>query len=202
MTTLEIVQTTKPTYEKTLDNNQRLALWPEYGQYNFDDFLGDLIGVQTLDIDRGLAEIQTKDEHRDQIAAIIDRHGRRGEETETAISKHLTRAGLCFEFVSLRGYSQSDWAEVVIYGEKKFFRNLKTEATVLDAWFKGDVYTLSLENLTIYSATNGESLGRWEIEDAIGQICISESYGIKNFGIDWDTLALDSFGLDITNTTN
>lgn len=202
MTTLEIIETRKPTYEKTLDNNQRLALWPEYGQYNFDDILGDLIGVQTLDIDRGLAEIQTKDEHRDQIAQIIERHGRRGEETETAISKHLTRAGLSYEFVSLSGYSQSDWAEVVIYGEQDFFDNLKTEATILDAWFKGEIYTLSVENLTIYSATNGESLGRWEIEDALGGICISESYGIKDFDIDWDTLALDSFGLDITKTNN
>jgi hypothetical protein len=27
---------------------------------------------------------------------------------------------------------------------------------------------------------------------------ISESYGLKNRDIDWDTLALDAFGLDIT----
>lgn len=202
MTTLEIIETRKPTYERTLDNTQRLALWPEYGLINFDEILGDLIGVQTLDIDRGLAPIQTKDEHRDQIAEIIERHGRREKETETAISKHLTRAGLSYKFVSLRGYSQSDWAEVVIYGDKEFFGNLKTEATVLDAWFKGEVYNLTLETLKTYTAEDGESLGRWEIEDAIGQICISESYGIKNFDIDWDTLALDSFGLDITNTTN
>ena len=202
MTTLEIVQITKPTYEKTLDNNQRLALWPEYGPISYDEILGDLIGVQTLDIDRGLAPIETKDEHRDQIAQIVERHGRRGEETETAISKHLTRAGLSYQFVSLRGYSQSDWAEVVIYGDQEFFGNLRLEANVLDAWFKGEIYNLTLENLKTYKAEDGESLGRWEIEDAIGQICISKSYGLKDFDIDWDTLALDSFGLDITKTTN
>lgn len=202
MTTLEIIETRKPTYETTLNNGQRLALWPEYGPIGYEDIVGDLIGVQTLDIDRGLAPIQTKDEHRDQIAEIIERLGRRGEETETAISKHLTRAGLSYEFVSLRGYSQSDWAEVVIYGDKEFFGSLKTEAIVLDAWFKGEVYNLTLENLKTYTAEDGESLGRWEIEDAIGQICISESYGIRDFDIDWDTLALDSFGLDITKTTN
>jgi hypothetical protein len=61
---------------------------------------------------------------------------------------------------------------------------------------------LSLENLKTFKAEDCESLGRWEIEDAIGQICISESFGTKNFDIDWDTLALDSFGLDITKTTN
>jgi hypothetical protein len=87
MTTLEIIETRKPTYETTLDNGQRLALWPEYGQISYEEILGDLIGVQTLDIDRGLAPIQTKDEHRAQIAQIIERHGRHGQETETAISK-------------------------------------------------------------------------------------------------------------------
>jgi hypothetical protein len=105
---------------------------------------------------------------------------------------------LSYQFVSLRGYSQSDWAEVVIYGDKEFFGNLTLEANVLDAWFKGEIYNLTLESLKTYKAEDGESLGRWEIEDAIGQICISESYGIKDFDIDWDTLALDSFGLDIT----
>ena len=202
MTTLEIIETRKPTYETTLDNGQRLALWPEYGQISYEEILGDLIGVQTLDIDRGLTPIQTKDEHRDQIAQIIERHGRHGEKTETAISKHFTRAGLSYEFVSLRGYSQSDWAEVVMYGDKEFFGNLRLEANVLDAWFKGEIYNLTLESLKTYKAEDGESLGRWEIEDAIGQICISKSYGLKDFDIDWDTLALDSFGLDITKITN
>jgi hypothetical protein len=202
MDTLEIIETRKPTYETTLNNNQRLALWPEYGPIDFDEILGDFIGVQTLDIDRGLAPIETKDEHRDQIAQIVERHGRRGDETETAISKHFTRAGLSYEFVSLRGYSQSDWAEVVIYGDKEFFGSLTPEKNVLDAWFKGEIYNLTLESLKTYKAEDGESLGRWEIEDAIGQICISKSYGLKDFDIDWDTLALDSFGLDITKTTN
>jgi hypothetical protein len=202
MTTLEIIETRKPTYETTLDNNQRLALWPEYGPIDFDEILGDFIGVQTLDIDRGLSELTTNDKHRDKIAEIVNWSGKHSKETETAISKHLTRAGQSYEFVSLRGYSQSDWADVVIYGDQEFFGNLRLEANVLDAWFKGEIYNLTLESLKTYKAEDGESLGRWEIEDAIGQICISDSYGKKDFDIDWDTLALDSFGLDITKTTN
>jgi hypothetical protein len=202
MTTLEIIETRKPTYETTLDNGQRLALWPEYGQIDFDEILSDFIGVQTLDIDRGLRELATNDKHRDKIAEIVSWYGRHAKETETAIAKHLTRASLSYEFVSLRGYSQSDWAEVVIYADKEFFGNLTAEKNVLDAWFKGEIYNLTLENLKTYKAEDGESLGRWEIEDALGQICISKSYGLKDFDIDWDTLALDSFGLDITKTTN
>ena len=160
--------------------------------------MGDFIGVQTLSVARGLNDIQANDKHREPIAAIIDRLGRYEEETKTAIGTHLTRAGLVYEFVSLRGYSQGDWAEVVIYGDKEFFENLRLEATTLDAWFKGEIYHFTLENLKTYTAEDGETLGRWEIEDSLGQIVISDSYGIKDYSIDWDTLALDCFGLDIT----
>jgi hypothetical protein len=198
MKKLEIIETNKPTYEKTLGNEQRLTLSPDNWPIAYEEILGDLIGVQTLSIARGLREIQANDKHRDQVAQIVDRLGRYEEETKTAISKHLTRAGLVYEFVSLRGYSQGDWAEVVIYGDKEFFGTLTAEANTLDAWFKGEIYTLSLENLKTYKAEDGESLGRWETEDALSQIVISDSYGIKDFSIDWHTLALDCFGLDIT----
>jgi hypothetical protein len=198
MTTLEIIETDKPTYEKTLNNEQRLVLRPDYWHPAYEEILGDFIGVQTLSVARGLSDIQANDKHREPIAAIIDRLGRYEEETKTAIGKHLTRAGLVYEFVSLRGYSQGDWAEVVIYGDKEFFGNLRTEANTLDAWFKGEIYHFTLENLKTYTAEDGESLGRWEIEDTLSQIVISDSYGIKDYSIDWDTLALDCFGLDIT----
>jgi len=198
MTTLEIIETDKPTYEKTLNSEQRLVLRPDYWHPAYEEILGDFIGVQTLSVARGLNDIQANDKHREPIAAIIDRLGRYEEETKTAIGKHLTRAGLVYEFVSLRGYSQGDWAEVVIYGDKEFFGNLRTEANTLDAWFKGEIYHFTLENLKTYTAEDGESLGRWEIEDTLSQIVISDSYGIKDYSIDWDTLALDCFGLDIT----
>ena len=198
MTTLEILETTKPTYETTLNNGQRLALWPELGQVDFVDVLGDLISVQTLDIDRFLSEIKTDDKHRGHIAEIVERHGRRGTETETAISKHLSRAGMNCQFVSLRGYSQGDWAEVVIYAEAETIGNLNGAADTLRAWFRGDIFNITLETLKTYTARDGESLARWEIEDALGLMVISESYGEKNGDIDWDTLALDAFGLDIT----
>ncbi len=198
MTTLEILERTAPTYQTTLNNEKRLALWPELGQVELEDILGDLIGVQTLSIDRFLSEIKTNDKHRDPIAEIIERHGRRTTETETAISKHLSRAGMNYQFVSLRGYGQGDWAEVVIYAEADTIGNLNGAADELRAWFRGDIFNITLETLKTYTAPDGESLARWEIEDALGGMVISESYGIKNRDIDWDTLALDAFGLDIT----
>jgi hypothetical protein len=155
-----------------------------------------------LSIDRFLSEIKTNDKHRDPIAEIVERHGRRTTETETAISKHLNRAGMNYQFVSLRGYSQGDWAEVVIYADGETIGNLNGAADELRAWFRGDIFNITLETLKTYTAPDGETLARWEIEDALGGMVISESYGLKNRDIDWDTLALDAFGLDITAAKN
>jgi hypothetical protein len=198
MTTLEILERVAPTYQTTLNNGKRLALWPELGQVELEDILGELVGIQTLAIDRFLSEIKTNDKHRGPIAEIVERHGGQTTETETAISKHLTRAGMNYQFVSLRGYSQGDWAEVVIYAEADTIENLNGAADELRAWFRGDIFNITLETLKTYKAADGESLARWEIDDALGMMVISESYGIKNRDIDWDTLALDAFGLDIT----
>jgi hypothetical protein len=198
MTTLEILETSKPTYQTTLKTGQRLALWPELGQVNFEDILGDLIEIQTLSAARFLSEIKTQDSHRGPIAEIVERHWQDATERDKAISKHLSRAGMSYQFVSLRGYSQDEWAEVVIYADKEVTENLNGSADELRAWFKGDIFSLSLETLKTYTAPDGETLARWEIEDALGGMVISESYGLKNRDIDWDTLALDAFGLDIT----
>ena len=200
MTTLEILETRKPAYQTTLNNKQRLALWPELEQVQFDEILGDLLGVQTLAIDRFLSTIQTDDKHRGPIAEIVERHGGQTTETETAISKHLSRAGMNYQFVSLRGYSQGDWAEVVIYAESETVGNLNGAADELRAWFRGDIFTITLETLKTYTAPDGETITRWEIVDSCGLIVISDNYGTKNGDIDWDTLALDAFGLDITNS--
>lgn len=198
MTTLEILETRKPAYQTTLKNGQRLSLWPELGQVEFEDILGDLVGVQTLSVAKFLSEIKTDDKHRAPIAEIVEKHGSDTEETKAAISKHLSRAGQNYQFVSLRGYGQGDWAEVVIYADGETIGNLNGAADELGAWFRGDIYSVYLENLKSYKAADGETLARWEIEDGVSWVCISESYGLKNWDIDWDTIALDTFGLDIT----
>jgi hypothetical protein len=197
MTTLEILETSKPTYQTTLKTGQRLALWPELGQVYFEDILGDLVMIQTLSAARFLSEIRTDDSHRGPIAEIVERHWQDATERDKAISKHLSRAGMTYQFVSLRGYSQGEWAEVVIYADKEVTENLNGAADELKSWFRGDIYNITLETLKTYKAEDGESLARWEIEDALGMMLISDSYGIKNRDIDWHTLALDSFGSEI-----
>jgi hypothetical protein len=198
MKTLEIVETTKPTYETTLENGQRLALWPELGSIAYEDVIGDLISIQTLQIDRYLQPISTDDEHRGPIAEILEIHHGDTDAQEKAISKHLQRAGLSYAFVSLRGYSQGLWAEAVIYAETETITDWQVVKDELNAWFRGDVFFFELQTLKIYKAEDGTELARWDTDQSTGLVLISDSYGMKDGDIDWATLALDNFGIDIT----
>jgi hypothetical protein len=198
MNTLEIVETTKPTYQTTLENGERLALWPELGLVAREDVIGDLVNIQTLEIDRHLHPISTDDEHRAPIAEILEAHHGDRDAQKTAISKHLDRAGLSHAFVSLRGYSQGEWAEVVVYAEAETITEWQGVKDELNAWFRGDVFFFELQTLKIYKAEDGTELARWDTDQHTGLVLISDSYGMKNGDIDWATLALDNFGIDIT----
>jgi hypothetical protein len=198
MNTLEIIETTKPTYQTTLENGQRLALWPELGLVAREDVIGDLVSVQTLKIDRHLNPISTDDEHRGPIAEILEAHHGNKDAQQMAISKHLDRAGLSHAFVSLRGYSQGEWAEVVVYSDSELISYWGSVAEDLNAWFRGDVFSFELQTLKVYKAEDGTELARWNSDQHTGLVLISDSYGMKDGDIDWETLALDNFGIHIS----
>jgi hypothetical protein len=198
MNTLEIIETTKPTYQTTLENGQRLALWPELGLVAREDVIGDLVSVQTLKIDRHLNPISTDDEHRGPIAEILEVHHGDRDAQQMAISKHLDRAGLSHAFVSLRGYSQGEWAEVVAYSDSELIGYWGSVAEDLNAWFRGDVFSLELQTLKVYKAEDSTELARWDSDQHTGLVLISDSYGMKDGDIDWETLALDNFGIHIS----
>jgi len=81
-----------------------------------------------------------------------------------------------FEFVvmpaSLQGYSQGDWLDVILFQERGVEPESATRVLLdhvrldLEAWFRGDVYVIALEELVTYTAPNGKTIDRWEaVED-------------------------------------
>jgi len=87
--------------------------------------------------------------------------------------KYLEGKGLEVLPVKLRGYSQSEWMDVLLwtfpdeYGTEEeaqaLARNvLSYVARDLGCWFRGDIYTLGVEELIIYTAPNGKTIERWE----------------------------------------
>jgi hypothetical protein len=65
---------------------------------------------------------------------------------------------------------QSDYAEVIIYTLGDYGDGM---AETLDTWFKGDIYTITLERLEVFiSPTSGRDLNSWEWEDSIACILL------------------------------
>lgn len=195
-TELKIIEYTKPTEQAKLTDGRRLAIWPELGAIELTEIIGDLASYQTIEIARNFKDISTNDEHREPIAEILEQY-KRGNiaDYEVAIAKHLERANMDFRFLSLRGYSPSEWAEIVLYAPKNLFENLTAVSNDIKGWFAGDIYTVTLDTLKLFVAQDGEIRAEWQTEDSLSLIVFSESYGYKNGLVDWETIAQDCFGM-------
>lgn len=136
----------------------------------------DHVGCWTVAEGRGLnpVHVNVDDNVQETIRRVTD-------ETESNNYRDLTNEivhdlerihGLVVLPVSLQGYSQSDWMEVVLFtkptvGPQSIARNtLDHIRQDLTAWFRGDVYIIALEELITYTAPNGKTITRWEtVED-------------------------------------
>lgn len=168
-----------------INDTTRVKAYYDSDSYSLDYVVGDELGVYTLDISRGYKNIEQGD-LTGQLAELQDRLTR--DQWESGIGKYLALAGMNYKFVSLRGYSQGEWAEVVIYTDEDY--DLKSSAEALDTWFKGDIFTVCLEKLHTYTEhSTGQTIERWEVEDSIGCITFSDDYTLETVANDYFTLA-------------
>ena len=137
----------------------------------------DHVGCWTVNQARGLNPIHANvdDNVQETIRRVTD-------ETESNNYRDLTNEivhelerihGLIVWPVSLQGYSQGEWMEVVLFVKPLSDEPGLVALNVLDharqdltAWFRGDVYGLAVEELITYTAPNGKTIDRWEtVED-------------------------------------
>lgn len=138
----------------------------------------DSWGLFTVSINRGYSPLELDTFGiNDKLKSIIDWHGHswNSDELEKAIAKTITRAGYEFMFLQLKGYSQGEWAYVVLYWQAAFQNYVSGLVNELEAWFKGDVYTISLEELETYTSSSGISIERWEVVDSLGRVIIHDN---------------------------
>lgn len=168
-----------------INDTTRVRAYYDEDSYSLDYVVGDDLGVYTLDISRGYKDI-AQGEYTKELGYLQDKLTR--DQWESGVGKYLALAGMTYKFVSLRGYSQGDWADVVIYTNDTY--DLTASAEALDTWFKGDVYTVCLEKLHTYTeSSTGQTIERWEIEDSIGCITFSDDYTLETVANDYFTLA-------------
>lgn len=164
---------------------ERVAVYPEEQCFPVSDFVGDELGIFTLHKDRSLSNIEQGD-YTKELHELMDRVNR--DQEESAIGKYLATAGFYYRFVSLRGYSQSDWADVVIYSKDATDLTYETN---LESWFRGDIYTLSHEKLITFTSPDTDRvIESWEILDSIGAVMLENYEDTKAF-------ARDDFGIDL-----
>jgi len=135
----------------------------------------DDVSCWTVSMARGLNPIHANvdDNVRETIHRVT-------AETESDNYRDLTNElvhelekvhGLVVMPVSLQGYSQGEWMEVILFTKPAigYFtarNSLEHVRQDLTAWFRGDVYGLAVEELITYTAPNGKTIDRWEpVED-------------------------------------
>jgi len=147
-------------FESPLDNNPEVGCW-------------------TIRVARGLNGMFSGD--ADLLKSLTEL-GKNTEASDYAnlqneVVDYLEREhGMVVMPLSLQGYSQGEWMDSVLWihpdaivgdGEQAARVVLEHVAEDLGCYFRGDVYTLVLEELITYTAPNGKTIDRWEPVDGV-----------------------------------
>jgi hypothetical protein len=122
------------------------------------------LGIQTIRVARGLRQYNTDDTYRDGIQEVIGDCLYKGifERIHSAIRGYL-KYDIPFIIKELRGYSQGEWHEVVIYDPKNVWTEAGLEGVYkeLNAIFAGEVYRVWVQSAKVYTANDGDTITEW-----------------------------------------
>lgn len=178
---------------------ERIKLYCDTDTYDLEWIIGEDVGVYTIDIARNFHPIEqgdrTKDLDRLTRNLCYDYRTDWREKKLRAIELYMSLAGLDYAHTSLRGHSQGDWADVIIYANPEDRVDLESCSQAINDWFAGDIYTLAYEKLEVYTNASGNTIERWEIEDTLGCILPVRGQSFENmaetyFGHLWEDKAI------------
>lgn len=161
-----------------LDDKTRAVAYIDTSQIDLCDIVGDGVGVYTISNARWYNAITqgplTDDLNR--LSRARDNYDWDDDRFQRAIELYLTMRGMNHQFLTLQGYSQGEWHEVVVYGDF----DLKDMIKAMRDWYRGDVYVITLETLHVYTEeATGQTIERWEIEESIGAVILDDQYTIE-----------------------
>lgn len=175
---------TAPIFTLQIDTANRLSAYVDQDHYSKEDIVGEGLNIQPIQyFDKYSRQVfQTNDEHRDAIARLVDafhyyNHEKNyAELRKRAVSLYLNSLGLPYKFITLHGYSQGETIDLVIYGDtaEDTWITEPNSHLALDAWYKGDIYTITHERLTRWTSEHGDTYLDWETVDSLG-CCLLET---------------------------
>lgn len=163
-----------------LSDTQRYACYVDTDCFDYlNDWDHDAWGLFTLAIDRQYRPLSLDTFGiNDRLQKIVDWYSFDWNDNtlDKQLEKAITRAGYSSRQFSLRGYSQSDWAYVVLYWREDYISDITGVIEELEAWFRGDVFTITLEELVVYKSESGAEKHYWECIESIGGVFFTDSY--------------------------
>lgn len=163
-----------------VNENYRYAAYPEMDYLDYlHDWDHDAWGIYTLGIDRQYRPLSLDTFGiNDRLQRVQDNYAFSWNDNtlDKQIEKAITRAGYKSMTFSLKGYSQGDWAYVVLYWRDDAISDITGVREELEAWFRGDVYTITLEKLDTYKNESGNEKHYWECVESLGQVIFTDSY--------------------------
>lgn len=164
----------------TIDVNEEYR-YAAYGENEHYDYLHDQDrdnwGLYTIAINKQYNPLALDTFGiNDKLNRIIDWHQHTWNDNrlETALSKSIERAGYKHIYLQLNGYSQGDWAYVVLYYKEEWLVNPTGLIGELEAWFRGDVYTIALERRETYVSQHGNTKEDWDVIESVGRVLIHD----------------------------
>lgn len=125
------------------------------------------IALETIQSARGMAHYTGHSIHSNAIQSIIGEAIYLGDfdKVKGLITDYLNAEKVPHLFYELKGYSQSEWNDVVVYPitnpELYTLDELKNAMAEIDAYFKGETYLIQRQVAKVYTADDGSTYTEW-----------------------------------------
>ncbi len=157
---------TNSVYEYEINETLKVSLYLEEWSYSIFDALGDGFGVYMINSDFRHHNLGDLGQNIAQVLEGVDyaRYSqirrRYDDDLTEALSRMFKRQNRDFKLICLTNYHEATLA--VVYGLEAEDKITSGLADALDAWFKGEIYTMALEELAVYTnLANGDTLNKF-----------------------------------------
>lgn len=122
----------------------------------------------------------------DELEKIAERFVHYDYETKIhALKLFFAIKGIANKAISLRGYSQGEWHDIIIYndnaGDSAEWMNDADAIDPLRAWYRGDIFDVIAEKLVIYTQLQtGATVEQWEEIDRLGGVILTDNFTLAN----------------------
>jgi hypothetical protein len=162
------------TNQIMINENNRVIAKDSYNN-DFQDIIGDAIGLVWMNSRDGFKEYapywrKPVDYYAVNFLSRDYASYSWQDKRLNAYAKYLTVSGLesgvIARRITLQGYSQSEWADAIVYAKSNDLI-LDSAIESIRAWWRGDVYDLQAQYKKEYTAADGETIERWlDYDDA------------------------------------